>query len=186
MHRAVELAASGIEVFAVAVIVIGFFFATLRFLLRASQKKDPAFDNYKLMLGRSMLLGLTFLVAADVISTVALAPTLTNVGILGILIVLRTFLSWSLVVELEGHWPWCSVVAGGESEFIRRDDSREGVDAYMEEPGSPARWGIEASTPLVTSARRRPIAHEEGRHHVSNFSASASAGSTQILRGTLK
>ena len=57
-------------------------------------------------LGRALLLGLELLVAADIIRTVALEPTLPNVMILAVLVVVRTFLSWSLIVEMEGHWPW--------------------------------------------------------------------------------
>ena len=55
---------------------------------------------------RALLLGLEILVAADVIRTVALEPTLNNVVILGILVLIRTFLGWSLVVEIEERWPW--------------------------------------------------------------------------------
>ena len=55
---------------------------------------------------RALLLGLELLVAADIIRTVALDPTLPNVMILAVLVVVRTFLSWSLIVEMEGHWPW--------------------------------------------------------------------------------
>jgi uncharacterized membrane protein len=57
-------------------------------------------------IGRGLLLGLDLLIAADVIRTVTLEPTLTNVAALGLLVVVRTFLAWSLVVELEGRWPW--------------------------------------------------------------------------------
>jgi uncharacterized membrane protein len=57
-------------------------------------------------LGRSLLLGLEFLVAADVVRTVALEPTLSNVAVLGPLVLVRTFLSWTLTVEIEGRWPW--------------------------------------------------------------------------------
>jgi hypothetical protein len=57
-------------------------------------------------MGRSLLLGLEFLVAGDVVRTVALEPTLVNVGVLGLLVLIRTFLSWSLAVEIEGRWPW--------------------------------------------------------------------------------
>jgi len=106
MHHSIEMAAFGIEVFAVGLIVISFIYATARFIVHAFQKIDAAYTRYKLMLGRSLLLGLEFLVAADVIRTVTLEPTLSNVGILGVLVVIRTFLSWSLVVEMEGHWPW--------------------------------------------------------------------------------
>jgi hypothetical protein len=53
-----------------------------------------------------LLLGLEFLVAGDVVRTVALEPTLTNVAVLGLLVLIRTFLGWSLAVEIEGRWPW--------------------------------------------------------------------------------
>ena len=62
--------------------------------------------QHKVRLGRALLLGLELLVAADIIRTVALEPTLPNVMILAVLVVVRTFLSWSLIVEMEGHWPW--------------------------------------------------------------------------------
>ena len=118
MHHAVELAAFGLEASAVAVIVISFFFATLRFLLQLLRKRDTAYQSYKRVLGRSMLLGLEFLVAADVIRTVALEPTLSNIGILGVLVALRTFMSWSLVVEMEGRWPWHTSTAAAEGEGV--------------------------------------------------------------------
>jgi uncharacterized membrane protein len=63
-------------------------------------------ESYKHQLGKTLLLGLEFLVAGDVVRTVALEPTLTNVSLLGLLVVIRTFLSWSLTVEIEGRWPW--------------------------------------------------------------------------------
>jgi uncharacterized membrane protein len=68
--------------------------------------KPGAFERYKQQIGRSLLLGLEFLVAGDVVRTVALDPTLNNVAVLGLLVVIRTFLSWSLAVEIEGRWPW--------------------------------------------------------------------------------
>ena len=73
--------------------------------MRAEQAGDR-YESYKLALGRSLSLGLEFLVAADVISTVTTAPTFTNIGVLAAVIVTRTFLSWSLAVEMEGRWPW--------------------------------------------------------------------------------
>jgi uncharacterized membrane protein len=60
----------------------------------------------KQSLGRSLLLGLEILVAADVVRTVALEATLESVAVLGLLVLIRTFLSWALVVEIEGRWPW--------------------------------------------------------------------------------
>jgi uncharacterized membrane protein len=66
-------------------------------------------------LGRGLLLGLEMLVAADVVRTVALAPTLSNmVGVLSILVLIRTFLSWSLTMEMEHRWPWQQPAHTGE------------------------------------------------------------------------
>jgi hypothetical protein len=67
---------------------------------------DDAYSDYRGRLGRALLLGLEVLVAADIIRTVALQPTLGNVVVLGLLVAVPTFLSWSLVVEIEGQWPW--------------------------------------------------------------------------------
>ncbi|MGH7795227.1 MAG: DUF1622 domain-containing protein [Candidatus Binatia bacterium] len=89
-----------------AIIVIAIVQGSLRFLLSVANKPRDAYERYKNHLGKGLLLGLEFLVAADVVRTVVLEPTLQNVMILGLLVVIRTFLSWSLVVEIEGNWPW--------------------------------------------------------------------------------
>lgn len=109
IRSAIEWAALSIEVIAVAVIATGVIRvairrATFRYLYRTD--KPGADENYKQQLGKTLLLGLEFLVAADVVRTVALEPSLNNVAILGLLVVIRTFLSWSLTVEMEGRWPW--------------------------------------------------------------------------------
>jgi uncharacterized membrane protein len=65
-----------------------------------------AVERTKQVVGRGLLLGLDLLIAADVIRTVTLEPTLENVAALGLLVLVRTFLAWSLMVELQGHWPW--------------------------------------------------------------------------------
>jgi uncharacterized membrane protein len=57
-------------------------------------------------LGRAILVGLELLVAADIIRTIAIEPTFQNVAVLGLVVVVRTFLSWSLAVEINGEWPW--------------------------------------------------------------------------------
>jgi len=57
-------------------------------------------------LGKALLLGLEILVAADIVRTVVLEPTLQSIAVLGLLVLIRTFLSWALVVEIEGRWPW--------------------------------------------------------------------------------
>lgn len=98
-----------IEALAVIIIVTAVFFSTLRYvyyLLLQRNTLEKRFTEYKHSLGRALLLGLEILVAADVIRTVALEPTFMSVGVLGLLVLIRTFLSWSLVVEIEGRWPW--------------------------------------------------------------------------------
>ena len=106
LMKAIEWSALGIEVLAVAIIVYGTLHGTIRFLLHVRTRVGDAYDRYKAHLGKGLLLGLEFLVAADVIRTVALEQTLRSVLMLGVLVVIRTFLSWSIVVEIEDRWPW--------------------------------------------------------------------------------
>lgn len=102
----IEIGATAIDGMAVVFIVSTFIWATARFLMHTGRRASNSFQRYKLSLGRALSLGLEFLVAADVIRTVTTAPTFTNIGILGAIILTRTFLSWSLVVEMERRWPW--------------------------------------------------------------------------------
>lgn len=106
MHELIVILASGIEVLAVAVIVGGIVYGILRYFIKRAAEPRRAYRSLKDRLGNSLLLGLEFLVAADIIRTIALNPTLLNVATLGVLIVIRTFLSWALLVEIEGRWPW--------------------------------------------------------------------------------
>lgn len=106
MRQWIEIASLGIEVLAVAVIVSSVTFGSVRFLLHLSRQAAHPYRAFKDLIGRSLLLALEFLVAADVIRTVALDLTPRNVYMLGVLVVIRTFLSWSVVVEIEGRWPW--------------------------------------------------------------------------------
>jgi uncharacterized membrane protein len=108
IHAWIDTASIAMEVFAILVIVAGIVVGAARFvagLLRHGEVQ-PAHEAFKAFMGRTLLLGLEILVAADVVRTVALEPTMGNVIALGILVLIRTFLSWSLVVELEGRWPW--------------------------------------------------------------------------------
>jgi uncharacterized membrane protein len=105
----IELASLLIEVLATVIIVVAVLYGTMNFLLQSYLKRiavEQRFIQYKHALGRALLLGLEILVAADVVRTVALEATLQSVIVLGLLVLIRTFLSWSLVVEIEGHWPW--------------------------------------------------------------------------------
>lgn len=71
-----------------------------------------AYEDYRRRLGRALMLGLEILVAADIVRTVALDNTLRSVASLGILVLIRTFLSWSLMLEVEGRWPWQTRAVG--------------------------------------------------------------------------
>lgn len=119
----IELAAQAIETLAVAIIVIAIVHGTIRYLIRINQQAGDAYERLKAQLGRALLLVLEILVAADIIRTVALDPNLRNVMILGLLVVIRTFLSWSVVVEIEGRWPWRGAEGRGTKsvESVKRD-----------------------------------------------------------------
>lgn len=106
-----------IEYLAVAIIVGMVGFSTIRFFAFLLTKRNvfgANYRDYRHTLGAALLLGLEILVAADVIRTVALEPTWDNIASLGLLVLVRTFLSWSLVVEIEGHWPWRPGHTGAE------------------------------------------------------------------------
>ena len=97
-----------IELVGIAVIVVGAIIATGGFGRALGRRVDPesAYRLYRRALGRSILLGLEFLVAADIIRTVAVAPPFTSVGVLAVIVLIRTFLSFSLELEITGRWPW--------------------------------------------------------------------------------
>lgn len=94
----------GIEVLAAAIIVVGLVWSTYLFLFR--QADEGPYDIYKIRIGRSLLLGLEVVVAADIVKTIAVEPTLMSLAVLAGLVLIRTFLSWTLVLEIEGRWPW--------------------------------------------------------------------------------
>ncbi|MET1087809.1 MAG: DUF1622 domain-containing protein [Arthrobacter sp.] len=74
--------------------------------LPAGAEKLTVYRSYRQLLGRSILLGLELLVAADIIRTVAVTPTFESVGVLAVIVLIRTFLSFSLELEITGRWPW--------------------------------------------------------------------------------
>lgn len=100
-----ELIAAAIDGIGIAAIVLGMLVATARCASRWNQDAD-LFRTFRQGIGRAILLGLEFLVAADIIRTVAVTPTLHSVMLLGLIVLIRTFLSIALQVELEGKWPW--------------------------------------------------------------------------------
>jgi uncharacterized membrane protein len=102
----IEIAAHGIEALAVAIMVSFILFGTVQWLIGLRHGIEGGFERYRIVVGKSLLVGLELLVAADIIRTVALELTLMNLATLGLLIVVRTALGWTLTVEVEGHWPW--------------------------------------------------------------------------------
>lgn len=109
VRQGMELAATALDTLAVAVILGGAIIAAVRgnivsVLLHLDDA--AAVSRYKKQLVNGLLIGLDLLVASDVIKTAALSATLYNVGTLGALVVVRIVLTWSLVVEAEGRWPW--------------------------------------------------------------------------------
>lgn len=103
----IEIIARVIESLGVAIIAAGSFFFIFRFLvLYMFRNKTKTFTQLRRELGKAILLGLEVLVAADIIATVSTEPTMERVLVLGLIIIIRTFLSFSLEMELEGRFPW--------------------------------------------------------------------------------
>ncbi len=100
----INIVGIGIEIFGVLVIVLGIGWST--FLYVHHRLAEQHYGAYKIRIGRSLLLGLEVLVAADIVKTIALDLTFTSLGLLACLVLIRTFLSWTLVLEIEGRWPW--------------------------------------------------------------------------------
>ena len=112
--HALEKASHGISLVGVVVIVIGFLVAASRYAVGfRRQGAERAFETFKVGLGSALLLGLEILVVADVIETITVEPTFASLTVLAGLVVLRTIVSWTLTLEVEGHWPWQSVAAEG-------------------------------------------------------------------------
>ena len=116
-RRIIEIAAAGFELVGVA-IILGGFLASLVAGARLWPKlgASGAYVGIRATFGRSILLGLEVLVAGDIIRTVALQPTMENLSVLGLLVLIRTFLAWSLEVEIDGRWPWKRAQAQQETE----------------------------------------------------------------------
>ena len=98
----------GLETAGVAAIVLGALATTSIFIWQSLKEGSvrPAYTRFRNGFGRAILLGLEFLVAADIVRTVAIGPTLQDLSVLGLLVLIRTFLSFALEVEITGRWPW--------------------------------------------------------------------------------
>jgi uncharacterized membrane protein len=102
----VETAGDAAEIAGVVLIIGGLLVATARYALAGKIDGAARYQRYRHDLGRGILLGLEVLVAADIVRTVAFTPTMDSVAVLAMIVAIRTFLSWSLALELDGRWPW--------------------------------------------------------------------------------
>jgi uncharacterized membrane protein len=105
-YEAVETVGKAIDGVGVAVIAIGALISAAGAVSRINRRTGDVYRVFRQQLGRSILLGLEFLVAADIIRTVAVTPDARSVAVLGGIVLIRTFLSFSLELEVTGYWPW--------------------------------------------------------------------------------
>lgn len=108
-----EQAGAAITLFAVAVIIFGFVLAAGRYAVRwRNSTLDRNFVQFKIGLGHALTLGLEILVLGDVIETITVTPTYQSLALLAFLVVIRTIVSWTVVLETEGRWPWQASAEG--------------------------------------------------------------------------
>jgi uncharacterized membrane protein len=111
-----------VEIGGVAIILAGIALSTglfIKRLLARGRDRGEAIRRYRSGLGRAILIGLEFLVAADIINTVAIEQTLESLAVLAGIVLIRTFLSFSLEVEIEGRWPWRQAAAEAAAKGAR-------------------------------------------------------------------
>ncbi|PLW83834.1 hypothetical protein CWI75_00250 [Kineobactrum sediminis] len=104
---AISLVVYAIEGAGVAVVIIGAMYATLSFVRNFRRMTEGfAYQVFRRQFGRAIILGLEFLIAGDIVQTIIVTASMENVLILGLIVIIRTFLSMTLQLEVEGHWPW--------------------------------------------------------------------------------
>lgn len=115
-YQAISWLVAVVEAIGVLVILLGILLGAYYYLRGFFAREDTRllYNNYREQIGRAILLGLEFLVAADIINTVSVRPTFENLGILGFIVLIRTFLSFAIEVEIHGRWPWQS--RGGQDQ----------------------------------------------------------------------
>lgn len=114
--RIIETIGQALDLVGVVTIIVGAVVSVPLAFRRVRSHGVTYYSAYRLMLGRSILLGLELLVAADIIKTVAVTPTLESIAVLAGIVVIRTFLSFSLQLEVTGRWPWQKAPAGANGE----------------------------------------------------------------------
>jgi uncharacterized membrane protein len=111
-----EVVGTSVDGVGVFIVAGGMVVATVRLAARRAHETGNYYSLYRQDVGRAILLGLEFLIAGDIIRTVVVAPTLQNVVVLGLIVLIRTFLSLSLQLEIEGKLPWQREVVRGNQD----------------------------------------------------------------------
>ena len=115
-RRIMEVVGTSVDGVGVFIVAGGMLVATARLAARRAHETGNYYSLYRQDVGRAILLGLEFLIAGDIIRTVVVAPTLQNVVVLGMIVLIRTFLSLSLQLEIEGRLPWRREVVRGDQD----------------------------------------------------------------------
>ena len=139
----------GIEIFAALVIVAGLAWSTYLYLRR--RMAEDHYETYKIRIGRSLLLGLEVVVAADIVKTIAVQPTLMSLSVLAGLVLIRTFLSWALVLEIDGRWPWQRLLPHGSELGEPYTVGTDGIHARPMEPAAPPTPSAVSRSPSVAA-----------------------------------
>src|SRR5215831_1663724 len=105
-REVMEIVGTAVDGVGVFIVAAGALVATVRLLARRAHNMGDYYSSYRQDIGRAILLGLAFLIAGDIIRTVVVAPTIQNVLVLGLIVLIRTFLSLSLQLEIDGKLPW--------------------------------------------------------------------------------
>jgi uncharacterized membrane protein len=123
-HQIADILADLLELLGVAIIIAGVILATILFVRSGlnGQGWQVAYEQYRSNIGRGILLGLEFLVGADIITTITAPLTAESVALLGALIAIRTFLSFALETEIEGCWPWQRARLHGNRRHVHKHD----------------------------------------------------------------
>lgn len=127
IHPYIEQLSKLLEVAGAAIILLGVVLATFWFVRAVSRGNNgrSSYEQYRANLGRGILLGLELLVGADIISTITAPLTYRSVGLLAAVVLIRTFLSFSLETEIQGCWPWQRRAAGGTSKDASSQRERQ-------------------------------------------------------------
>ena len=115
-RQVMEIVGTAVDGVGVFIVAAGALVATAHLVVRRAHNAGNYYSSYRQDIGRAILLGLEFLIAGDIIRTVVVAPTMQNVVVLGLIVLIRAFLSLSLQLEIEGKLPWRREGVGADQD----------------------------------------------------------------------